>query len=213
MKKLFFVFLLSYLYINVLAQIDNYNVRMVVMEWNGEIIGNGDMDEVLILAKKPTAKEMRAAQKTIEKYDQVRWNVHKVYPYAVGVADLLKQAEKETQSMSSEAQKKAYIEQKQKKLFAEYQDDIEHMTTKQGKVLIKLIHRQTGNNAYSLIKDTKNGATAFFWNGVGNIFGINLKAEYDPQDDALIEQFARELDRGGYNIFWKEAGYRFKNNL
>ena len=80
----------------------------------------------------------------------------------------------------------------------------------QGKILLKLISRQTGQNAYALIKDTKNGATAVFWSGVGSLFGINLKAEFDPGEDGIVEDFARELDSGGYNIFWKESNYHFK---
>lgn len=193
------------------AQYETYGVRMVVLEWNGELVGNGDMDDVVIKAAKPTEKEMKSAQKKMERYDKVRWNVHKVYPYAVGVADLLKQVDKVTATMTSESEKKSYLEKQQKVMFAEYEDDIRRMTTQQGKILLKLIARQTGRSAYSLIKDTKSGATAFFWNGVGGLFGIDLKADFNREEDGLIEEFARELDRGSYNIFWKENNYRFKS--
>ncbi len=193
------------------AQFGEWEIRMVVMEWQGEMVGTGEINEVVITAAKPTAKEFKAAQKKLEKYDKIRWNVHKVYPYAVGLADLLKQVDKETAHMSDESAKKRYLDQKQKVLFDEYEDDIRRMTTQQGKVLLKLISRQTGENAYSLIKDTKNGATAVFWSGVGSLFGINLKAEFNSEEDGIIEDFARELDAGGYNIFWKESNYHFKS--
>lgn len=206
---IFFILLLN----STQAQLETYGVRMVVLEWNGELVGNGDMDEVVITAAKPTEKEMRSAQKKLERYDKVRWNVHKVYPYAVGVADLLTEVDKTTATMATEAEKKDYLEKQQKKLFKEYEDDIRHMTTQQGKILLKLISRQTGRSAYSLIKDTKSGATAFFWNGVGSLFGIDLKADFNREEDGLIEEFARELDRGNYNIYWKEANYRFKTVL
>ena len=212
MKKERLLLLLLFLLCNfaLFAQFEEWEIRMVVMEWQGETIGTGEMNEVLITAAKPTVKELRSAQKKLERYDKVRWNVHKVYPYAVGLAELLKQVEKETAKMTNEEEKKRIIESKQKVLFAEYEDDIRHMTTQQGKILLKLISRQTGQNAYALIKDTKNGATAVFWSGVGSLFGINLKAEFDPGEDGIVEDFARELDSGGYNIFWKESNYHFK---
>lgn len=193
------------------AQREGMEVRMFVTEFNGELIGTGELvDTIMIYAKKPTAKEMRLAQKKLEKFDKMRWNVHKVYPYAVGVATLLKEVDEQTKTMTSEPQKKAFLEKKQKELFADYEDDIRAMTTSQGKILVKLIHRQTGKNAYSLIKDTRSGTTAFFWNGIGSLFGINLKAEIDPEEDGLIEQFAHELDYGGYNIVYQQANYRVK---
>lgn len=209
-RKLIFLFFWVAI-IPLKAQFGDWEIRMVVMEWQGETIGTGEIGEVVISAAKPTAKELKSAQKKLEKYDKMRWNVHKVYPYAVGLSDLLKQVEKETASLTDESAKKKYLEQKQKVLFDEYEDDIRRMSTQQGKILLKLISRQTGQNAYSLIKDTKNGATAVFWSGVGSLFGINLKAEFNPEEDGLIEDFARELDAGGFNIFWKESNYRFKS--
>ncbi len=193
------------------AQSEGKPVRMEVIEWMGETIGNGEMDSVYIYGAKMTGRDARKATKKRENYDKMRWNVHKVYPYAVGVAELLREVEKETRTMPNDASKKTYLEKRQKEIFSLYQDDVEGMTSAQGKVLIKLIHRQTGNTLYSLIKDTKNGTTAFFWNGVGSLFGLSLKTEFDPGDDDLIGQFAQELDGGCFNIVYQQVSYKLKN--
>lgn len=209
-QHLFFLFV-CLLASGVYAQSEGKSVRMEVIEWMGETIGNGDMDSVYIYGTKMTGRDARKAAKKKENYDKMRWNVHKVYPYAVGVADLLREVDKETAKMPNDAAKKAYLEKRQKEIFATYQDDVESMTSAQGKVLIKLIHRQTGNTLYSLIKDTKNGTTAFFWNGVGSLFGLSLKTEFDAEEDDMIGLFARELDGGCYNIVYQQASYKLKS--
>lgn len=183
------------------------NVLIHIVEYQGMTYGDGAMDEIEIDARKPTDKEMKNAQKKIEKYDRLRFNVHKVYPYAQGVAKLEKEVAEQTAKMTDEAARKAYLEKRQKELFSRYEGDIRKMNTTQGKILIKLIHRQTGNTLYGLIKNVKNGATAFFWHGIGTIFGINLKDDFDGTDDQLIEIFARELDGGGYNIYYQKDNY------
>lgn len=182
-------------------------VLIHIVEYQGMTYGDGSMEEVEIDARKPSEKEMRNAQKKIEKYDKLRFHVHKVYPYAAGVAKLCKDIEVETAKMPNESARKDYLEKKQKELFKKYQDDIVKMSHFQGKILIKLIHRQTGNSLYSLIKDVKNSVTAFFYHGIGTVWGYNTKDDFDSTEDQLIEIFARELDNGGYNIFYQKDNF------
>jgi hypothetical protein len=66
----------------------------------------------------------------------------------------------------------------------------------QGKVLVALIDRQTGNTTYSLINDFKSKTSAFFWNGIGKIFGYDLKKEYNPEDEFAIELIVRSIENG-----------------
>ena len=71
------------------------------------------------------------------------------------------------------------------------------MTITQGRLLIKLIDRETQNTSYALIKDYRGKLSAAFWQGIARIFGTNLKEEYDPNgDDALIESIVQEIDAG-----------------
>ena len=85
----------------------------------------------------------------------------------------------------------------EKDVFAEYEDDMRDMTITQGRLLIKLIDRETQNTSYTLIKDYRGKFSAAFWQGIARIFGTNLKEEYDPYgDDVLIESIIQEIDAG-----------------
>ena len=85
----------------------------------------------------------------------------------------------------------------EKDVFGEYEDDIEDMTISQGRILIKLIDRETQNTSYTLIREYRGKFSAAFWQGIARIFGTNLKEEYDPYgEDALIEAIIKEIDAG-----------------
>ena len=85
-----------------------------------------------------------------------------------------------------------------KKMFSEImKDDMRDMTITQGRLLIKLIDRETQNTSYTLIRQYRGGLTAAFWQGIARIFGTNLKEEYDPYgEDALIELIVNEIEAG-----------------
>ena len=71
------------------------------------------------------------------------------------------------------------------------------MTITQGRLLIKLIDRETHNTSYKLIRDYRGKFPAVFWQGIARIFGTNLKDVYDPfGEDALIELIINEIDEG-----------------
>jgi len=71
---------------------------------------------------------------------------------------------------------------------------VKNLSVSQGKILIKLIERQTGHTSYDLVKDMKGGITAFVYQGVARLFGHNLKSTYDPQEDFMIENIIREYE-------------------
>ena len=79
------------------------------------------------------------------------------------------------------------------------------MTVSQGKVLVKLIDRETGQTSYELIKELRSGFTAFMWNSIAILFGNNLKAEYDPVEDADIEAIVQMIERGEIVVAWRDA--------
>jgi len=99
--------------------------------------------------------------------------------------------------MPDEKDRKNYIRQLEKDVFAEYEDDIQEMTITQGRILIKLIDRETKNTSYELIKKYRGGLSAAFWQGIARIFGTNLKEEYDPYGkDILIELILQDIEMG-----------------
>ena len=181
--------------------------RFKAYVYEGEVYGTGELDPIDIMDHYPSKKQLRRGRRRLAKFTRLRFNVHRVYPYAVKVNQILTDAQAVVETLPSEKAKKDYLKTKEKALFDEYEDDLRRMTRSQGKVLIKLIHRQTGISTYSLIKDTKSSASAFFWQSVGRLFGINLKTEFDREEDIMIEAIVGELERGGYNIAYRKYNY------
>ena len=131
------------------------------------------------------------------KYERLISNLKKVYPYAIIVRKRLSRVDTDMQSIDNEEGRKEYLKKVEKDVFAEYEGAVREMTITQGRLLIKLIDRETQNTSYTLIKDYRGKVAAAFWQGIARIFGTNLKEEYDPYgEDALIESIILEIDTG-----------------
>lgn len=120
-------------------------------------------------------------------YKSIR-NFKKVYPYALKTREIIENLNKQLATMKNEADKKKLIKDTEQMLFKEYENAVRTMTTSQGRLLLKLIARETNKTGYDIIKDYKGGFSASFWYGVGKIFGTDLKTEYHKEnEDSLIE--------------------------
>jgi len=156
-----------------------------------------EMDDIHIVTKGPSRKESKRFQEELKKFNKLRYNILKVWPYANEAAKNLKEIDSAMKGFSTEAERKAYVKSKEHALFGKYEKDLRDLTFSQGKILIKLVDRQTGQTTYSLVKDLKSGASAFFWQSVGRVFGYNLKQEYNPQeDDFAIEMICKSIEAG-----------------
>lgn len=116
--------------------------------------------------------------------------VLKTYPYAKTAADKLVMLNEGMQGLKSERDKKKYFKLVEHYLTNEFEEKLKKMSRKEGQILVKLIHRQTGSTTYDLIKDLKSGWKAFWSNNTARLFDINLKTQYDPynvSEDFLIE--------------------------
>ena len=79
----------------------------------------------------------------------------------------------------------------------QFEDDVKHMTFTQGKILMKLVDRETGETSYQWLKELKGDLFAGFWQTVARIFSSNLKAEFNPNsEDVLIDQIVKMIDAG-----------------
>ncbi len=199
----------------VLAQMDttetkSYEPRFRVYTYEGEQYMFGRLKGVDITANKPNRRQLKRGRRRLARYTRLQWNVHKVYPYAVKVSQVLEELDHEMKNLSESKDRKKYIKEKEKSLFGDYEEDVRKMTRSQGKLLVKLISRQTSRSTFSLIKETKSGAAAIFWQSIGLIFGINLKTDWNPEDDAMLEDIVRELDSGGYNIAYRQYNYSLR---
>lgn len=155
------------------------------------------MPEVEIKEVTVVARPGPARRNEYRKYEKLINNVKKVYPYALMVREKMNKVNEDLKDITGEKGRKEYIKNVEKDVFAEYEDDIRNMTITQGRLLIKLIDRETQNTSYVLIRDYRGKFTAAFWQGIARIFGTNLKEVYDPYgDDALIEYIVREIDAG-----------------
>jgi hypothetical protein len=163
-----------------------------------EIERNGvKMPEIEIREVTIHARHERAQRKEYRQYEKLIFNIKKVYPYALIVRAKLNDVSEELKNIPDERERKRYLKNVEKDVFAQYQDDIENMTITQGRLLIKLIDRETQNTSYALIREYRGKFSATFWQSVARIFGTNLKEEYDPYgEDALIEAIIREIDAG-----------------
>lgn len=214
MKKACFILSIIFLGLtfDAISQNPRQDPHFKVYEREGVYIGEWDYDEIEIIRKRPSKSKIRRSQKKLERYTRLKWHVHKVYPYAVKLSALLEEVNAEMAALPDTLTKRDYIKQKEDNLFGKYEQDVRRMTRTQGKILVKLIHRQTGTSMYFLIKDVKSGATAVFWQSIGRIFGINLKSQFEDGDDEdeLIEKFVEELEEGGYNIVYKCHNFELK---
>lgn len=125
------------------------------------------------------------------------YNVKKVYPYAVLVRESISEVNDTLMMLEGDRERRKYLKDFEKSVFEEYEDDMRQMTITQGRILIKLIDRETQNTGYDLIKVYRSSVSAVFWQGIARIFGTNLKDRYDGDgEDYLIEKIIYELEAG-----------------
>ncbi len=163
-----------------------------MVDRNGQVLPEVEMKEVLIIGRTANLKKF-----PYEKYDRMVYNLKKVYPYAIIVRERLAQVNGELLKIPDDRDRKKYLRQVEKDVFKEYEDDIRDMTITQGKLLIKLIDRETYNTSYDLIREYRVSFSAAFWQSIARIFGTNLKEEYDPTGkDTIMEIILQEIEAG-----------------
>ena len=124
------------------------------------------------------------------RYYILRRRVLKVYPYAKLAADRLTEMNRVLDSLPKKSQKRKYTRRIQNYIEDEFTEELKKLTRTEGQILVKLIHRQTGETTFSLVKEYRSGWRAFWYNNTARMFNISLKKEYDPvnvQEDYVIE--------------------------
>lgn len=135
------------------------------------------------------------ARRQAARVDRLTCNVQKVFPYALVTAQLLDQYEHDLRAIASEHDRELYLKLAEAELRAEFEEELKNMTQSQGRLLIKLIDRETGQTSYELVKQLRGSFNAWVWQGVAKLFGNDLKSGYDPEgDDALVESIVRRIE-------------------
>jgi tRNA splicing ligase len=131
------------------------------------------------------------------KWTRLRNAVYVTYPYARRAAFIFNDINRHISVMDNKTEIRKYINTREKELKKEFTDPLTNLSVYQGKVLMKLINRETkGNNCYDIVKELKGGFTARFWQTVAFFFGSSLKQPYDAKgNDAEIERYVKEVQR------------------
>lgn len=124
-------------------------------------------------------------------------NVKIAYPYAKLAGIKFNEYNQKVASITSEKKRKEMMGVAEDELQAQFGEELKKLTTSQGRILLKLIDRQTANTSYDIVKDFRGRFRAFFYQSFARIFGMNLKSEYDPLgDDADIERIVLMIENG-----------------
>jgi Domain of unknown function (DUF4294) len=157
--------------------------------YNGDTIEAKTMYMVTVVGKISNANQASRA-----KWTRLRNAIIVTYPYALKSGVILNEMNAKLAGVTSKSERKAYIKTREKDLKREFTDPLSNLSVYQGKVLMKLINRQTGNNCYEIIKEYKGGLTARFYQTVAFFFNSSLKQPYDIMgEDRQVEMILREV--------------------
>lgn len=172
--------------------VSNVSYLLKTATYDGQTYPQVELKEITIYGKMT-----RSARFDYKKHARLVYNVKRVYPYSILVREELNRVNRLLETMPNEKDRRNFMQQYEKDIFNQYKDDMEHLTFTQGKILIKLIDRETMNTSYDLIREYRGKLTASFWQAVAKFFGANLKTSYDPfGEDYLIEQVVTEIEAG-----------------
>jgi hypothetical protein len=151
-----------------------------------------DLPEVSVFAFlwPENPRELRRLNRTIS-------HVKKVYPYAKLAGIKLREYESILMAAETDRERRQIMKQAEQEISEQFGPDLRNLTFTQGKILLKLIDRETGETSYELVRELRGSFTAFFYQTFARIWGFNLKDRYDPDgEDKLIEQIVQLIERG-----------------
>ncbi|MEY3060084.1 MAG: hypothetical protein RL000_1436 [Bacteroidota bacterium] len=135
-------------------------------------------------------------RKAKQKWTRLRNAVYVTYPYAKKASYIINDVNRQLMVIKDPVARKKYLSSREKELKKEFTTPLTALSVYQGKVLMKLINRETSNSCYSIIKEYRGGFSARFWQTIAWVFGSSLKQDYDPKgEDADMEMIVLEVAR------------------
>lgn len=129
-------------------------------------------------------------------WTRLRNAIYITYPYAKTASKVISEVNAQLVNVTDEKLRKQIIKSKEKELKRDFADKVTNLSVYQGKVLMKLINRETGNNCYELVKEFKGNFNAGLWQAVAFVFGSSLRQQYDARgDDKEIEKIVLEVQK------------------
>ena len=190
MYKTFIILLLS-LFINTFAKAQSIVPSIVI---GRDTLPHVTLDEVNGFAKRINARKYARQQK---RNHRLVHNVRKALPYAKIAAAKINEIEALLAQAHSKREKERIIKEEYKQLMKTFKKPLMSLTVTQGKILVRLIYRETNNSSFHHIKEYKGSVNAYFWQSLALLFGNNLKADYEPEGrDKEIEEVVRQIEKG-----------------
>ena len=193
-SSLILIILISYLGQAQIITQDTTKVKQFLIEGDTIARSSIELEEVIVFNNlKFSSKDERI------RYLILRRKTLKVYPYAKMAAERLVKLNERLDQIDSKSKRRRYTKRVQNFIEKELTAKLKKLTKTEGQILVKLIHRQTGETAFKLVKRLRSGWKAFWYNTTANLFDISLKEEFKPEsnhEDYLIEDI---LQRAFYN--------------
>lgn len=165
-------------------------VRAKIVDGDTVVVVGLNEVEIYSLVVPKTKRQRRKFTKLVR-------NVKKVYPWARLAGIQLNRYEKQLTAANNDRERRKIMKLAEKEINNQYGEDLKKLTFSQGKILIKLIDRETGNSSYALVQELRGNFTAFFYQTFARIWGYNLKVVYDPEGkDKQIETIVKMIERG-----------------
>ncbi len=177
---------------NLLAQQGAYDTLKVgaYITPEGDTIGQSYLPPVLVYGRMTKHWRNYWADWT-----RLRNAVYVTYPYAKAAGRIMNQINAKLVNVADRSKRRAIIKQHEKELKKEFTDKLTQLSVYQGKVLMKLINRETGNNCYEIIDEYKGFVSAAFWQTIAIFFGSNLKQSYEPTGKDLdMEKIVKDVE-------------------
>lgn len=189
------IYIVVFLFVPVfsaVAQKEDTTKTMVGVIDQGDTIIHKNIQEVVVFPKRHF--ESKRMQRRYNRYVQ---KVKKVYPLAVEAEELLKKYQPIYDQLQDRRDKRKLMKKLEKELLAEHKDELKKWSISDGRILLKLINRETDRTPYSIIKDFRGDFSAFFWQSIAKLFSNDLKAGYDPDgEDKWLEEIVALIELG-----------------
>lgn len=157
-------------------------LKVATTNYNGEIMPWIVLNEILVTERRIFKTPLDKA-----KFNRLRYNVLKVLPYARYAGQRYRKLERDLALTNDRKTQKELVKGCEKEIKNLFNSKIKDMTINQGEILIKLIDRETGTSSFKLVKEIQGTLPAFFMQSLARLFGHNLKAEYDAEEERDIE--------------------------
>lgn len=174
------------------AQLGQYDtIKVYAFVYEGDTIPGSVLPDVTVFGRMPKKWKDYWADWT-----RLRNAVYITYPYAKAAGKIMNEINAKLVHVKDNAEKRRIIKSREKELKKEFADKLTKLSVYQGKVLMKLINRETGNSCYHIIKEYKGGFSAVFWQTIAVVFGSNLKQSYNAQtNDREMEKIVQDVER------------------